>query len=198
MSELRLALRLPDGTPVVARPLSPADRDHVAEAYRRLSPESRYHRFWTQTGEVIGERMLERLLQADQVNHAIWALLDPDRAFAAFAAASYWRSPDDPAEAEFTVTVLDADHRRGAATTLLAILWLNAYAHGIERFVGYVMPENRKAIRWMTATGATGAWDGYKVTFHWNLGDPRALPLTTAGGHLASQLAELAPRFLGG
>jgi acetyltransferase len=192
----RLELTLRDGTPIVARPLSPADRDKVAEAYRRLSPESRYHRFWTHTGEVIGERMLARLLDADQLNHAIWALLDPAREFQAFAAASYWRSADDPAEAEFTVTVLDADHRRGAATLLLAILWLNAFAHGIARFAGYVMPENRHAARWMAATGASGGWDGYKLVFHWDLTQPAALPLTRAGGELADWLHRLAPHFL--
>ncbi len=192
----RLELTLRDGTPIVARPLTQADREGVAEAYCRLSPESRYHRFWTRTGEVIGERMLDRLLDADQAGHGIWALLDPARESPALGAASYWRSADDPAEAEFTVTVLDDDQQRGAATLLLAILWLQAFANGIERFIGYVMPENRRAARWMTATGATGEWDGYKLVFRWDLTDPAALPLTRAGGELAEWLTLLAPVFL--
>ena len=32
--------------------------------------------------------LLKRLLDADQINHAIWALLDPARPFTAFAAAT--------------------------------------------------------------------------------------------------------------
>jgi acetyltransferase len=193
----RLELRLRDGSPVVARPLGPADRRQVAEGYRRLSPESRYQRFWVHTGELIGDRMLNRLLHgADQVNHAVWAVVDPSREYPGIGAASYWRSREDPLEAEFSATVLDADQGRGVGTLLLAILWLNGFANGIERFVSHVMPENRKAIRWMVATGAEGEWDGYKVSFHWSLTDPGRLPLTAAGGDLAERLVELTPYFL--
>jgi len=52
--------RLADGLKVELRPLGPADRGALAEGYRRLSPESRYQRFWVHTGEVIGERMVDR------------------------------------------------------------------------------------------------------------------------------------------
>lgn len=196
MTPARLELTLRDGTPVVARPLGPADRAYVAEAYRRLSPESRYQRFWVHTGEVIGERMLDRLLDADGHNHVVWAVLEPAREFPALGGASYWRSATNPAEAEFSVTVLDADHGRSVGTLLLAILWLVAFANGIRQFVGYVMPDNRRAVRWMIDSGACGEWDGYKAIFRWNLENLTALPLTPVAGDLAERLAELAPVIL--
>ncbi len=192
----RLNLKLRDGTPVSARPLGPADRAELADGYQLLSTESRYQRFWTRTGEVIGERMLDRLLNHDNGNHAIWAVLDGSRDYPGTGAASYWRFPNDPTKAEFSCTVLDRDHGRGIGTLLLAILWLDAYSKGIEEFVGYTMPENQQAIGWMLDTGGEGEWDGYKAIFRWDLTDTSKLPLTLAAGDLAEWIAELTPGFL--
>lgn len=192
----RLELQLRDGKPVVARPLTPADRDMVAEGYRRLSPEARYQRFWVREGKVIGDAMLDRLLGGSP-EHAVWTVFDPERKdFPGMGAASFWRSETDPEEAEFSVTVLDADQGRGVATLLLALLWLVAYRQGIRRFVGYTMPENRKALGWMRDTGAEGEWDGYNAVFRWDLADLDKLPETPAGAELAGRLADLSKVML--
>jgi GNAT superfamily N-acetyltransferase len=193
----RLDLLLRDGTPVVARPLTPSDRGYVAEGYRLLSPDARYQRFWVRDGEIIGDAMLDRLLTGNLPNHAIWTVFDPAReGFPGLGAASFWRSKDDPTDAEISATVLDRDHGRGVGTLLLSILWLVAYRYGIETFTGYTMPENVAAIRWMQATGAQGEWDGYNAVYRWKLGDLDAIPETSAGTDLAGRLADLAPRFL--
>lgn len=193
----RLELALRDGTPVVARPLTPADREMVADGYRRLSPEARYQRFWVRDGKVIGDAMLDRLLTGSPPEHAVWTVFDPARqGFPGMGAASFWRSETDPEEAELSVTVLDADQGRGVATLLLAVLWLVAYRHGILRFTGYTMPENVKALRWMRSTGAEGEWDGYNAVFRWDLGNLDKLPETPAGADLASRLAELSEVML--
>ncbi len=191
---LHLALR--DGTPVIARPLVPADREALAEAYRRLSPEARYHRFWTQTGEMIGDKMLDRLLAIEPERHAAWTVLDPARAFPGMGAASWWRDPANPAEAEVSATVLDGDQGRGIGTLLLAILWLTAFRAGVERLVAYALPDNRRAAGWMRACGARGTWDGYKLIYRWDLEDLEQLPPTPAGIELAEWLARLAPEIL--
>lgn len=195
--EERLELTLRDGTPVVVRPLRPDDRKAVAEAYRRLSPEARYHRFWTVTGEMIGDRMLDRLLKVDPGNHEVWMVMDLAREeFPPVGAASWWRDAENPDEAEFSATVLDADHGRGVGTLLLAILWLTAFREGIRVLVGNAMPENRPAALWMRDTGAAGEWDGYKNVFRWDLADLDRLPPTRVGAELAGRLAELAPVLL--
>lgn len=193
---LRLEMALRDGTHVVAQPLWPADRKLVAEAYRRLSPEARYHRFWTQSGEIIGERMLERLLKVDPGNHDVWVVMDPAREFPPLGAASWWRDAERPDEAEFSVTVLDGDHGRGIGTLLLSILWLTAMRAGIGTLIGHVMVENRNACCWMRDTGATGSWDGYKNTYRWDLRDLDRLPATDVAAELAGRLAEFAPALL--
>lgn len=197
MSPTRVHTKLSDGTKVVLRPLGPADRGALAEGYRRLSPESRYQRFWVHTGEIIGERMLDRLLEIDPRQHTVWAVLDPTREYPGLGAASFWRSEDDPEQAEFSCTVLDSDQRRGVGTLLLSVLWLRALAVGVRRFVGYTMPENLAAIRWMRDTGAEAEWDGYKVIFRWNLMSLDDIPPTPAGVALAERLAELTEVILG-
>ena len=109
----RLELELRDSTPVIVRPLLEEDRAMVAEAYRRLSPEARYQRFWTRTGEMLGDAMLDRLVKQNPVQHMTWAVLDPARKFPGVGGASWWRNAASPDEAEISAMVLDADQRRG-------------------------------------------------------------------------------------
>jgi acetyltransferase len=193
----RLELELRDGTPVIVRPLIAEDRTMVAEAYRRLSPEGRYQRFWTPTGELLGDAMLDRLIDQDPRRHVTWVVLDPARQFPGVGGASWWRNATDPLEAEISAMVLDADHRRGIGTLLLAVMWLTAYRAGVERLVGYTLTDNRRAANWMRDCGGSGEWDGYKLVFRWNLKHLDSLPETPAAADLASWLAVLAPRILG-
>ena len=193
----RLELVLRDGTPVIARPLIPEDRAQLAEAYRRLSPEARYNRFWTHTGEVVGEKMLDRVLQQNPATHVTWTILDPTREFSPLGGASWWRDLNHPAEAEISLIVLDADQGRGIGTLLLAIMWLTAFRAGAESIVGYVLPDNRQAAAWMRNCGAAGDWDRYKLIYRWKLDDLEVLPQTRAAIELADWLARLAPAILG-
>ena len=192
----RFELELRDGTPVIVRPLIPEDRPLVAEAYRRLSPEARYQRFWTPTGELIGDAMLNRLIDQDPRRHVTWVVLDPARAFPGVGGASWWRNSAKTDEAEISAMVLDDDQRRGIGTLLLAVMWLTAFRAGLEHLVGYTLADNRRAADWMRDCGAQGAWDGYKLAFRWDLANLDTLPVTPAAADLAAWLADLSPRIL--
>lgn len=192
----RFELRLRDGTPVILRPLIEEDRELVAEAYRRLSPDARYQRFWSPTGEMLGDAMLDRLVHQDRSAHMTWTVLDPAREFPGVGGASWWRNAKDPGEAEISAMVLDADHGRGIGTLLFAVMWLSAFRAGVERLVGYTLTENRRAANWMRDCGGNGHWDGHKLAFHWNLNDLDCLPATHAATDLAAWLAELSPVIL--
>lgn len=172
------------------------DRPLVAEAYRRLSPEARYQRFWTRTGEMLGDAMLDKLVKQNPETHVTWAVLDPARQFSGVGGASWWRNPNRPAEAEISAMVLDDDQARGIGTLLLAVMWLTALRAGVEHLVGYTLQENRRAANWMRDCGGHGKWDGYKLAFRWDLHDLDTLPETPAAADLASWLAELSPRLL--
>ena len=192
----RFELELRDGTPVIVRPLLEEDRAAVAEAYRRLSPEARYQRFWTHTGEMIGDAMLDRLLEQNPVRHETWAVLDPAREFPGIGGASWWRDVAKPDEAEISAMVLDDDQGRGIGTLLLAVMWLSAFRAGLEHLVGYSLADNRRAANWMRDCGGQGSWDGYKLVFRWDLDNLETLPETPAAADLAAWLAELSPRIL--
>lgn len=192
----RLELALRDSTPVIARPLLDEDRALVAEAYRRLTPEARYQRFWTRTGEMIGDAMLDRLVDQDPMKHMTWAILDPAREFPGMGGASWWRNEDQADEAEISMMVLDDDQRRGIGTLLLALMWLTALRADIHHLVAYTLIDNRQAAKWMRDCGGQGSWDGYKLVFRWDLHDLDLLPATPAAADLAAWLAELSPKIL--
>lgn len=197
MNDSPLALNLRDGTPVLVRPLIPTDRDSLAEAYRRLSPEARYNRFWTHTGEVVGDKMLDRVLRQDPERHVTWAVLDLARDFTPVGGASWWLTPENPTEAEISFIVLDDDQSRGIGTLLLALMWLTAFRAGADTMVGYVLTENRQAAGWMRACGAAGEWDDYKLIYRWDLRNLDTLPETPAAAELAQWLDVLSPDILG-
>ncbi|MFT3990516.1 MAG: GNAT family N-acetyltransferase [Luteolibacter sp.] len=193
---MKLSVKLRDGTPVILRPLVPEDRAALAEAFRRASSETRYQRFWTHTGEMIGGKMLDKILDQDPGLHATWAVLDPQRDFPPIGGASWWRDQENPLEAEISAIILDEDHRRGIGTLLLAVMWLSAYRAGVRELVGHTLVENRQATNWLRECGGTGSWDGYKLTFRWDLHDLDKLPSTPRTGELVTWLAELAPGIL--
>ena len=192
----RLELALHDGTPVIVRPLLEEDRTLVAEAYRQLSPEARYQRFWTRTGEMLGDTMLDRLIEQNPAKHVTWAVLDPARELSGMGGASWWRDAVNPDEAEISAIVLDDDQRRGIGTLLLAVMWLTALRADLKHLVGYTLVDNRQAADWMRDCGGSGIWDGYKLAFRWDLDHLDALPATPAAADLAAWLAELSPRIL--
>jgi acetyltransferase len=192
----RFELNLRDGTPVIVRPLIEEDRVLVAEAYRRLSPEARYQRFWTRTGEMIGDTMLDRLIEQNPAKHVTWAVLDPARDFPGVGGASWWRDTTKSDEAEISAMVLDADQGRGIGTLLLAVMWLTAFRAGLKHLLGYTLADNRRAADWMSDCGAQGTWDGYKLVFRWDLDNLDTLPETPAAADLAAWLAELSPLIL--
>lgn len=157
--EFPLIVPLPDGGRAALRPVTPEDKPRVREAFRRLSCESRYRRFFTPLSKLDG-KLLDRLTSADGVDHVVWAALDPDRPDdPGMGAASYWRSTTDRSEAEFSVTVADEHQGRGIGTLLLATLWLLALRAGIERFCLIALSDNVPVIHWMESLGALIASD---------------------------------------
>ena len=185
-----IPVQLDDGTRARIRKISEADRDRLAAGYRMLSPEARYHRFWTKVGE-LGDGMLDRFVKADQYNHVVWGATDPDHPeIPGMGAASYWRSKLDHEEAEFAATVGDTYQNRGLGTLLLGVLWQVGRSNGLTRMVAHAMPENRRVIDWLLQFGASAEWDGYKVILRWNLCPPDQLPNTPRAQILAQRLRE--------
>lgn len=136
------------------RPIDASDTERAKRAYEHLSPESRRNRFWT-TAKSLDHQLAARLTNTDDSEHIAWmALADcNDDSFPGYAAASLWRDPDCPEEAEFAMTVIDQWQRHGFGSLLFSVLWQEGWSLGIRRFTGFARLGNLAMCRWWQAIG---------------------------------------------
>ena len=182
--------QLAHGQPVLLRLFTPADREAVVEAFRRLSPDSQYHRFWANQ-EVLPDSLLNRFLNPRPGLHETWAAQDPARPDEpGYGGGSFWRSEDEPWRAEISLTVADECQHSGVATVVLAVLWARALEAGITEFYGHVLADNYAMLDWMRALGATLKLTGGQYLFHLSL-DESKLKATSTGDRLKARLREV-------
>jgi RimJ/RimL family protein N-acetyltransferase len=184
-------LKLRDQLPVILRPLLPDDRERIIEAFRRLSPESTYFRFWT-SFRGANPTFIDRLCAEDQGQHASWIIVIEDNDdVPGVGGGSFWRSNERPETAEVSFTVADEFQGQGAGTILLAAIWEHAYSIGIRKFVAEVLDENHVMLTWWSSLGAAhvrqphGGWE-LTLTL-----DEAMLPETSAANSLRQRLAFL-------
>jgi GNAT superfamily N-acetyltransferase len=132
-----------DGLSVLIRPIEPDDKRRVADAFERLSPETRYRRFFAPL-ERLTRQDLRYLTEVDHHDHEALAAVNPENG-AIIAVARYVRS-QDPAEAEVAVVVGDPWQGKGVGSALLERLVERARTEGIDHFVALVLSENEDAI----------------------------------------------------
>lgn len=137
------AVQLRDGGTIEVRAIEPTDKVALRHAFHRLSPESRYRRFFAPLTE-LSPRDLAYLTEIDHHDHEALVALVPDTG-EIVGVARYVRG-DDPKLAEASVVVGDDWHRRGVATALLERLAPRARAAGVTHFVALILSENRDAI----------------------------------------------------
>jgi len=183
-------VELHDGTPVLLRLFVPADREAVTEAFRRLSVDSRYYRFWNGQ-EQIPDSVLNRFLNPVPGQHETWAAQDPQHPNEpGYGGASYWRSETDPDSAEVSFTVADEMQHRGLGTLLLAVLWLKAAAAGVSCFYGVVLSDNYTVLNWFRSLGANMRMDRGQYSFELKLNEA-GLKDTAVSGRLKEWLGRL-------
>ncbi|WP_395738421.1 GNAT family N-acetyltransferase [Prosthecobacter sp.] len=163
MPSYRLLLR--DQLPVILRPLTPDDRERIADAFRRLSPESTYFRFWTRVHGA-NPKFIERLCTDDQGQHRTWVIvIENNDDIPGLGGGSYWRLDGNEECAEVSFTVADEFQGQGVGTLLLAVLWEEAREAGIRQFVANVLDENHVMLTWWASLGAenvrqpSGGWE---------------------------------------
>jgi RimJ/RimL family protein N-acetyltransferase/nucleotide-binding universal stress UspA family protein len=186
-----------DGSELCLRPLQPADRPLLAEAMTRLSPESRYRRFFGPHAE-LSPRELDYLTQIDHHDHEAVVALEADGR--AVGVARFVRLREDPGRAEAAVAVVDDWHGRGVARVLLERLSERAREEGIHHFTAIVQAENQRAVGALSALGPTarasraGVVDLDIELAPEGLGNPLETALRAAAGELLGT-APLAARI---
>jgi RimJ/RimL family protein N-acetyltransferase len=161
LSPLYIAARtstvcLRDGKSVILRPAVPTDRELLVAGFERLSPESRYRRFFGPM-KTMSPSMLDYLTRLDYRDHFAWAALSaepgPDGRPLGVGVSRYIRL-EEPEAAEMAVTVVDDWQGRGLGRILLDALVMEALANDITRLEGDVLVENRPMQELLRRAGA--------------------------------------------
>jgi RimJ/RimL family protein N-acetyltransferase len=171
-----------DGLELLLRPLKPDDKRRIAQAFERLSPETRYRRFFAPLPR-LNEQDLRYLTEVDHHDHEALAAVNPENG-AIVGVARYVRS-DDPTEAEVAVVVGDPWQGRGVATALLQRLVARAREEGIDHFVALVMSDNTEALELFRNLAPGGSHTRRSASGHTELvmalPDPERLGESTLG-----------------
>ena len=142
---------LRDGRRVQIRAQRPGDRDAIAAAFRRSSPETIYRRFFGARTSFT-EKEVAFYLDVDFVQHvALVAELEEAGQKVVVGGGRYIVSP--PGRAEIAFTVDDSHQGLGIATRLLRHLVAIARAAGIKGFFAEVLPENGPMLKVFERSG---------------------------------------------
>jgi RimJ/RimL family protein N-acetyltransferase len=125
---------------VEIRPLERTDRDRLAAAFARLSPEARYHRFLGHKPELSAVE-LDNLTQLDYITRDAVVAVER-RTGRLVGIARYAIQPRDRATADVAIAIADdwQGYRLGLA--LSRRLLCRAAGSGIQRLVGEVLDDN--------------------------------------------------------
>jgi RimJ/RimL family protein N-acetyltransferase len=126
----------------IVRPVRTADRQALADAYARLSDESRYMRFLPHR-ESLTDAELRYLIDVDHHHHEALVALQGDRIV---GVCEYVREPGRPSVRHVSIVVAEDWRRRGVADELLSELCERARRAGIRRLEGWALPHNRAAL----------------------------------------------------
>ncbi len=138
----REEITLRDGSRVLLRPILPSDKQALRDAFARLGPDSRYHRFLS-LRPTLTEEDLRYYTEVDGVDHfCIAALAEQDDGPRGVGTARFVRDASDPTLAEPAVTVVDEWQNRGLGKQLAMRLMWAASERGIKRFRSTVLASN--------------------------------------------------------
>lgn len=145
---------LADGGVLRLRLVGPEDKGLILEGFARLSPETRYRRFFS-TKRGLSADELRYFTEFDGKNHlAICAVqVRPDGSEKGIGIARFVRVPEEPVVAEAAVVVADEFQKRGLGRLLLLRLIAAARERGVERFRAMTLAENPAARALITELG---------------------------------------------
>jgi GNAT superfamily N-acetyltransferase len=153
--------RLPDGAPILIRPIRADDKRMLEDGLRQLSPESVHRRFLPPKSS-FSRAELRYLTEVDGRDHVALVAEDPNRAHSAEPSASglaparrliavgrFVRLVDDPTAAEAAIVVCDDWQRRGVGSTLSELLAAEARRLDVKRFTATMASDNVPAHKLM-------------------------------------------------
>jgi GNAT superfamily N-acetyltransferase len=144
-------ITLRSGDRVLVRPIRSYDDKRLLDGFERLSPDSRYRRFFAATPR-LASAQVRYLTGVDHHAHEAMVAIDPGTGDG-LGVARFIRSREDPTVAEVAVAVVDEWHGRGLGTALLHELATRAREEGVVRFSAHVLAENTPMLDVLKAFG---------------------------------------------
>lgn len=160
---LQGARRLADGREVWLTPVTPADRDELAEALRHADLDTLFHRFCGAPPPVT-PALLAHLTDLDQVRRC--AIAARDGAGRGVAIARY-EATSVPGTAEVAVVVTPPWRRAGLATAMVRRLADTARANGFRWFSAMHLAGHEPVARMLRSAGAVRV--GVGSTVEWTV-----------------------------
>ncbi|MFN8159473.1 MAG: GNAT family N-acetyltransferase [Solirubrobacterales bacterium] len=184
-------LALPGGERIGVRPIGPADKRRLSQAFERLSPESRYRRFFAPLTSLSAQD-LAYLTEVDHHDHE--ALVGIDPCDGSIVGVARFVRTDEPAEAEVAVVVADPWQGLGVGTALLERLVERAREEGVGSFVALVLSDNEEALEMFRNLAPDSSWirpsaSGH-TEMHIELPEPGALAASRLGRVLSTVARE--------
>ena len=143
------------------RPIEPQDKEILAAGFARLSPESRYRRFFRSIDH-LSDAQLRYLTEVDGDDHVAWVAVLPDEPpeLQGAGVARWVRIANEPEVAEGAVTVVDSLHGHGIGKTLLYLVTHEAIEKGIRKVRAWVLGDNHNVQSMLSGLGAEpGRWE---------------------------------------
>jgi GNAT superfamily N-acetyltransferase len=133
-------MTLADGVRLRVRPIVPADREPLADAFHRLSDRSRHQRFLAPKRR-LSMRELDYLTDIDHVTHEALVAID-ETTGEIVGIGRYATGSGGGVAADMALVVVDAWQRRGIGHGLAVRLVERAHANGITRLTGTALADN--------------------------------------------------------
>ena len=142
---------LKDGRRARLEVLRPAHTAELLAGFARLSPRSRYLRYFGAKPRLTAQD-LARLFASDSRGHyAIGVAVENDGEWEGAAAGHFAPAADDTARVELAITVIDDYQRAGLGRLLLERLRDAAIERGFRGLHAEVLAENRGMLRLLSA-----------------------------------------------
>lgn len=132
------------GIEVLIRPIRATDKHLLSDGFNRLSPESRFQRFFAPVLK-LNQSDLQYLTEVDHHNHEALVAIDPDEGDLIGSARYVRTSPYRDRQAEVAIVIADNWRGKGLGKALLSRLSIRAREEGVTHFLAVILADNANA-----------------------------------------------------
>ena len=166
-------LTLPDGQPLLLRPIKPTDGPLILDIFSKLSRESIFYRFMTHL-ERLQPVQLEHLVKIDHVTHFAMAAVIIEDAREAIIGTCRYIVTGEPGRAELTITIRDDWQGKKIGKILVNRVVDIARSRGIATIEILLDSRNERMKRLFSHLGYPARYESYVL----DVGDHMEIDIT--------------------